>query len=383
MVFRKIKTYRNSSSLLKYTLLLSIVFNIQYVYSNQRTVKNINSHDTIIALVLFFSLGSDTTTLTEIPASLFVTPDEGGVPDLHYFNYKTPSDSNEYRGITKYFRDASFGRSILLGDYLDQLIVVDTSGIGNSIFCENVCDYVFKELNENENKFTHTAHGYSLTNTDLDTYDSNNKQKISNRKFDVVILIDINASACTRGGVSTSFNGKVLNLNGADVLLAQFNDFSIIVHEYAHCLLGGNDYHVAGNNRGCCGYFLFPPGGYGILSGSDAYSLSSANAWDRWRLGWFPTQYKTDSLEFRALNTAGTVISSDFVYGDTLPSGTFQEEFILRDFMKTGDVVRIQLPHDELLTNAKGRVRKSSEMQWCWITNRQMTDYYQEYRKHW
>ena len=61
----------------------------------------------------------------------------------------------------------------------------------------------------------------------------------------------------------------------------------------------------------------------------------------------------------------GLEVPSDLVYGQEFDQGS--NEFILRDFVSTGDVVRIELPY---LQEESGAVNK----QWLWLENHQQVE---------
>ena len=128
-------------------------------------------------------------------------------------------------------------------------------------------------------------------------------------------------------------------------------------HEFAHGLLGPNEYHTGGAGFGK-GNFLSNISGYSILS-SHNRNLYSCNGWDRWRLGWKNPNNQYDISARSA--TDGSEVEADLVYGETLT----ESEFVLRDFIKYGDAIRIKLPYLQTL-------RPNAKNQYLWIENHQL-----------
>ncbi|MBJ6108695.1 hypothetical protein JAO73_06730 [Hymenobacter sp. BT523] len=107
-----------------------------------------------------------------------------------------------------------------------------------------------------------------------------------------------------------------------------------VLHELAHTLYGAP--HVLGANSTTGNHY------YGTLGWSmmqNAATSFSAAAWERWYLGW--TELKTSPGQ----------VSSDIGPGRLAPNGTY----VLRDYVTTGDVMRLELPN----TN-----------QYLWLENR-------------
>jgi len=128
-------------------------------------------------------------------------------------------------------------------------------------------------------------------------------------------------------------------------------------HEFAHGLLGNNSYHTGGAGAGKRN-FLSNIGGYSILSSFNR-NLYSCNGWDRWRLGW-----KNPDNQFYISARSATdrsEVETDLIYGESLT----ENEFILRDFLKYGDAIRIKLPYLQTL-------RPNAKNQYLWIENHQL-----------
>ena len=135
------------------------------------------------------------------------------------------------------------------------------------------------------------------------------------------------------------------------------NPTSIVSHEFSHNLFGGNEFHTSGgNHRGS--FELMPffsvQGGYGLM-GAYGSSLVSCNGYERWRLNWKhpSTPYligARDSLNLTNQN-------SDISQSDGVVT------FILRDFVTTGDAIRIKLPYKD---------SEHASNQYIWLENHQV-----------
>jgi len=128
---------------------------------------------------------------------------------------------------------------------------------------------------------------------------------------------------------------------------------TIVIHEFAHSLLGGNDFHTSGGNHygtySACP-FIGLQGGWGLMGGYAA-SLVSCNAYERWRLGWTSAEYNPQSFPI-SVGGLNSDITRDM--GD--------KTFILRDFVSTGDALRIKLPY----------IDEGASNQYIWLENHQI-----------
>lgn len=101
--------------------------------------------------------------------------------------------------------------------------------------------------------------------------------------------------------------------------------FSLFIHEVAHSIFDCSHY---ANANGIVGnYFYNQLGGWGMMNLAGT-AFCCANGWERWYLGWID------------LKTNG--VNSDVKSSVDLPAS---KEFTLRDFITTGDVVRIKIPN--------------------------------------
>ncbi len=150
------------------------------------------------------------------------------------------------------------------------------------------------------------------------------------------------------------------------------NPASTVYHEFSHNLFGGNPFHASsGNHRGSGEYMPFfgIQGGYGLM-GAYRSGLVSCNGYERWRLSWKhpSTPYLISARD--SLNSTNQ--NSDISQSDGAVT------FILRDFVTTGDVIRIKLPYKD---------SEEASNQYIWLENHQVgknnkLDFYQYSNEH-
>jgi hypothetical protein len=128
------------------------------------------------------------------------------------------------------------------------------------------------------------------------------------------------------------------------------NPLAAIYHEFWHMLFGDNRMHSGGGNgwsRNTGRTFLPRMGGYGLM-GMAGTGMVSANGFDRWWLQW-------KSPEFNSTNSY--IAANDQPSDISITDGT--KNFILRDFVTTGDAIRIKLPY----------VDEGAKNQYIWLEN--------------
>lgn len=121
------------------------------------------------------------------------------------------------------------------------------------------------------------------------------------------------------------------------------NPTSIVVHEISHSLFGGNSFHTSGGNHRRSYepmVFMTVQGGYGLMGGANS-GLVGCNGYERWRMHWRNQDIPSD---YPSYICARDVSNSIYLSSDvTKEDGNIS--FFLRDFMTTGDAVRIKLPY--------------------------------------
>lgn len=136
------------------------------------------------------------------------------------------------------------------------------------------------------------------------------------------------------------------------------NPTSILMHELSHLLFGGNEYHTTGGNHRGSGSLFMPfisiQGGYGLM-GCNGSSLVCCNGYERWRMHW------------KHHEAADYISAHDITNQHSIPSDITREmgncSFILRDFITSGDAIRIKLPYKD---------SDKSSNQYIWLENHQV-----------
>lgn len=265
--------------------------------------------------------------------------------------------------VSSFFYEASFGNYILTGDYLLNPLNMDAPiQIKASLNPSNAT--ILKEAST-FSKFS-TQNGFSIEDFDRWTLShvGHPKQTPSTdnpKKIDHVMIIVRNANYPSNlsGWTSSNSGGRLFGLESdtySFFCTHNFLPFNILIHEYSHMLFGGNNFHAGGSHSKKAGYSYFPSiqGGWGMM-GAAWKSFLTCNAWERRRLGWIP---KEKMFEISTLDSIGkNEISTDL--DATILSQ--QGIYLIRDFVTTGDAIRIKLPG----------ISDNVFQQWLWIENHQ------------
>ena len=163
------------------------------------------------------------------------------------------------------------------------------------------------------------------------------------------------AAGYPTGNVSVPANGSHGTYRFAEGHL-QTNalDPNLFMHEFAHNLY--NPPHMLAAD-GVTGNRFFMNDGWGMMC--DIPTMFSANAWERWHLGWMELQ-ASNGQYYYIINEDGTRtgtavrVNSDVQDASSLTATNGY--YTLRDFTTTGDVVRVKIPN---ATN-----------QYLWLENR-------------
>lgn len=253
--------------------------------------------------------------------------------------------------MTRYYQMASSGNYTVLGDYLT---APDNGGIfrvptdsTHATGPENT--NLIAAVNNKLGNTIVTAHGLNSIN-DFDLWICNDTDfglpKVSPgieslRKYDDVVFIWRNSSFNGIGDYSYTTPGKMLGYDADSY--GWFGTYEnlpsqIMIHEYAHLIYGGMDFHCGGGGWFMGGDYWIPAvGGWSNLGLSGA-SLLSWNAWDRQRLDW---KAAGNAFPVSARNESNTVeVNGDLDAASPLHSGIYT----LRDFVSSGDAIRIKLP---------------------------------------
>ncbi|MBS1545972.1 MAG: hypothetical protein JST38_17810 [Bacteroidetes bacterium] len=259
--------------------------------------------------------------------------------------------------VTRYYRDMSLGQFTVLGDYIDRLVVIRESEQ------TSLRDWSGMAW-EGANKFgqLHTAHGLSIT--DFDLWQEGGKPglpKINKpdnpHSYDHVMVI-LRNSSLTHGQGSTDAGSAGLLYGHPSDTQSRFGamnglPFEILKHEFNHLLLGSNNFHSGGGNAPIfTGYFMAVQGGWSLMGAANS-SLLTCSGWDRDRLGWLP---EGSRFRMQAHDARGNAVNGNLnpLAGDT-------GIYVLRDFITSGDALRIHMPFlpDDVYP------------QWLWLENHQ------------
>ncbi len=253
--------------------------------------------------------------------------------------------------MTRYYQMASSGNYTVLGDYL---LAPDNGGIFkvptySSHAINPANSDLIAEVNNKLGSKILTANGLNS----IDSFDlwscpdgefglpKTTPGNESPRKYDNVIFIWRNSSFNGIGDYSYSSPGKMLGYDANTCCWFGTHESiptQIMIHEYAHLIYGGLDFHCGGGGWFMEGDYWIPvTGGWGNL-GLSGSSLLSWNAWDRQRLDW-RAQGNIHSIPAR--NESNTMeMDGDLDAAKPSQSGVYT----LRDFVTSGDAIRIKLP---------------------------------------
>ncbi len=296
-----------------------------------------------------------------------------------FFDAELKSGQHPKGFISDYYYSASFGKYILLGDYFPEVISVPCSKIRIG---DNGVNTVLKMLDtiNSSNGTLLTQNGFALKDFDSWTPTENGLPKIKSPdgRIDLLYIIWKNNRFLTSGstggnsgyGVNVSKGIAFKNMQGINNM-ASFNcnntganAYVITIAEHLHGIFGGNNWHSAGG-RGAH-TFLATPNSYG-LTGQNPATMQAVSGWDRWMMFWKNPDKKHLTSAF---DLTGNEVQTDSITIETMPGG---RTFILRDFVSTGDALRIKLPH--INWQKIGDVKN----QYLWIENRQMKTRFDEY----
>lgn len=272
-----------------------------------------------------------------------------------------PHPAAAYLGqITRYYHDMSLGRYTVLGDYVDTILTLRESEhptIGNA---HGIGALAVKEANKMGS--LRTRHRLSVADFDLwrrgGQPGTPKKPGPDNpHSYDHVMVIARNSGLThNQGSVDPGSPGKLFGFESDSQ--SRFGGmyampYEILQHEYNHLLFGGNNFHVGGGNAAqFTSYFPFLQGGWSMMGGASS-SLLTGNAWDRDRLGWRAADSR---YRINARNADGASVN-----GDIDPYNSDTGTYVLRDFMTSGDAIRIRLPF----------IPENEYPQWIWLENHQ------------
>jgi len=264
--------------------------------------------------------------------------------------------------MTRYYNDCSLGDLRVIGDYWVESIVLKESDIGN-LSLSTIKKAIGKHID---------GYGALLTrhNSTVESFDLwKRTRKVGTPReagpddpiaFDHVMMMVRNFHGLPRdnGSAGGGTFGKILGYDsdsysqfGAGADLPQ----RILRHEFNHLLLGANNFHCCGGSSSAfVSYFLTTQFGWGLMGAANS-SFDICNAWDRDRLNW-RGKGKEHTISC-ASPTDGKEVFSDLVPENAQHQG----RYLLRDFVSTGDALRIRIPF----------IDAEQYPQYLWVENHQ------------
>lgn len=280
------------------------------------------------------------------------------------FDIEEEDESNIHGMFTKKYYESSFGNLHLIGDFIvvnipQSYVIAGVQGSNGTFEEGDLIDRTIEYINDNDGLETVYGHNsiadYKLLVGDEEIHFGSaiiRNSKPNYGKFKAgtgsmffnsnPILFNDDNSYQVRAGLlfcSGDTESWVLELA------------SVMYHEMGHALIGpDNNIHYGGGNgwdHNSGRVFLQMMGGYGLM-GQSSTGLVSANAFDRWWLHWKSPIYNTTDSYIAASNQVSDISVSDG-----------NKTFILRDFVTTGDAIRIKLPY----------VDAGAKNQYIWLEN--------------
>ena len=269
--------------------------------------------------------------------------------------FANSASDNNIKSVSKFYYDMSNQKLKLYVDYYPTRIIVNAST------CANWAAVNQKVIAQIPSSFNWATYD-SRKNDPNYYYDYSGN--LSDTKPDFVIICyrfsyswsnfpvaGMNGGSAWCGGCNgyssnqlsgTTSNGYTFTDDGFTHVTGASDIAWMFIHETGHSLY--NAPHYNGNNQVAGDYFYIPIAGWGMMSMN---TFCCALGWERWMLDWV-----NDPLNpFKANG-----VNADVKTIADLPSNG---EFTLRDFITTGDMVRIQIPN--------GTVKN----QYLWIENHQ------------
>ncbi len=289
-----------------------------------------------------------------------------------YFDFELKNGEQPKGYITNFYYQASFGKYVLLGDYYPEVITIPCNkiSIGNDGL-QWILDYLKSKKSKDTTLYSY--HGLPLNSFDEWTITQSGLPKIKkpDGRIDLLYIIWRNnrflGSANTKDnsgfGVHSVTGIPFQNMKGVNNV-ASFNagrsgahGYFITIAEHLHAIFGGNNWHTAGGRSDHT--FLFAPSSYSITGQSSA-TMQAPCGWDRWMMNW---KNPDKNFLISSMDENNNEINTEnFSINNNPDGGTY----ILRDFMTTGDAIKIKLPHIDW--KKKGDVKN----QYLWLENRRM-----------
>jgi hypothetical protein len=279
----------------------------------------------------------------------YVDPITGAMPTSFFSDttafatYCVPSDTTNL-SISRYYYDMSLGKFKIMADVFKDSasgkpirINIDPTGASN---WATLCNRVMQKMKLIYPTFDWSPYDQRTNNP---FYKCDNSITGPDMKPDYVVMVfryssgwavqpvsgmqswvgSRGAYSVLRGLGGINYNGYTFDESGYTLPSGAGSGIASFVHELGHELFSAP--HILGANGTAGERFYIPSAGWGMAT--TLITNLSANAWERWLLGW--TQ-----------NTANGVNADIEDQGDLINGGIYT----LRDFITTGDAVRVKIP---------------------------------------
>ncbi|MEM9050726.1 MAG: hypothetical protein AAGC47_01635 [Bacteroidota bacterium] len=278
----------------------------------------------------------------------------GELPSYKDEMFNTFSGEDSLKYMSKYYQECSFGNLEVLGDYYPELITLKHSSIRKNK------TKLFKEVAKIINA-ADTISSKNLSFEDFDFWQKQTKRGYPKEKssefngIDHIMFFTRNfAKIPSQNGQANGSSAAIFGGKGTDSYSIFGGGgkipFSIMKHEFNHLLIGGNNFHSGGGNSApFMSYLVSVQGGWSMMGAANS-SLLSACGWDRMWLGWKPEDKK---YQISCLDESGKEKVSD------LNAEGEDQTFVIRDFISSGDAIRIKLPF----------IPEGEYQQWIWVEN--------------
>jgi len=318
----------------------------------------LSPHGTIRILVLFCELEYDQNPSRDPQPNGAEHWPKGQLPKWADELFDPHPSAGYLANVTRYYHESSLGRFTVLGDYVDVILTLRESEYPTLGNAHSIGALAVKEANKMG--ALRTRHGLGVA--DFDQWNRGGQPgkpkkpgADSPHSYDHVMVIARNSGLTHgQGSVDAGSPGKLFGFESdSQSRFGGMNTlpFEILKHEFNHLLLGGNNFHSGGGNAAQFeSHTLCVQGGWSLMGGASS-SLLSCCGWDRDRLGWRPEGAKH---RIEARNMQGRQVSADLdpIAGDT-------GVFVLRDFVTSGDALRIRIPF----------IPQDEHPQWLWVEN--------------
>jgi len=266
------------------------------------------------------------------------------------FDIQEEDESNIHGMFTKKYYESSFGNLHLIGDFIvvnipQSYVIAGVQGSTGTFEKGDLFNRTIDYINENGGLTTIFGHDdisdYKLPGGDEEIHFGsvmfrNSKPGYGTYEAEIGGMFSSSSPILFSDDNTYEVRAGLIFCSGPSESWV-LNPVSVMNHEMGHALIApDNNMHYGGGNgwdHNSGRVFLQMMGGYGLM-GQSSTGLVSANAFDRWWLHWKNPIYNTTDSYIAASNQVSDISVTDG-----------NKTFILRDFVTTGDAIRIKLPY--------------------------------------